>query len=847
MSGITRQIILIPGIMGSTLSQKQLTVWPKHISHIFDINFYDVLKDLDDNSISASSIISLVYNSLEKFLKTQCTEYTNFYYDWRQNNLFQPSILRGKINKNVDEVVIVAHSMGGIITKLFLNEYKNDPILLKIGKIVTLGTPFNGAPDAYKAILFGKSVPNELFPIILSKGESRKIIKYFPSIYQLLPNEDYCNYYASIDDYYLIKDDHCLSWKEIYNDIYKTLLKEVDLDVTLTFDKFYKALNSPLPPNITHHEIIGFNIPTLCNFIEKNGDYKGKFNDGDGTVPLYSALTNTSKKYFVKCDHGELTRSSIVHNILKKIFDNTEVQYGSKHKIYTFNDINSMDFKYKIVKIACPVVVYLKDKKGNTLYGSGENLQLDKLNIYSYNNKVQSIGDSIYFIVEDEDNSESFVIEGYDRGAVTISIDEYENGKLKKTGVFKSFNIDKGIKADLIISSIIDKFQLFINNGIEKIKQKLYILDSSTNKNNINLPKTKYSIIGEKINASDEGYLYGTGKVDLKIDNLEEGSYGVVQTWCSVNKNKPILIDNDNLTDLELKPGINNIIVYSKDALGNTEPIEEKTFYYLDIKDIKVKLKFNSLSYYVSVELNNKNLYKEIELIDLSLVENHTLTRITYDFIKRPMEIRVKDAFDIERRLNFTIDEDAIEKIIKSHKDSYKYIDSFMKGLQATDYKIYKKEEDSLVELKSSKEINIRNNTSLFILSDIFEVEILKEELLKVVFSNLYEEIDLNSSNSYSFTYKIFNNSSKEMLLCPNLKCYIGIKNENNAFKELYKLATNSNEDFTYTSNLIPKDLKSSLLNKNIFSEEFNRFFLIIQGKINGIKILRIHNIVFRY
>lgn len=847
MSDINRQIILIPGIMGSTLSQKQLTIWPKHISHIFDVNFYDVLKNIDDNSISASSIIPLVYNSLEKFLKTQCTKYTNFYYDWRQNNLLQSSILRGKINKNVDEVIIIAHSMGGIIAKLFLDEYRNDPILSKINKIITLGTPYNGSPDAYKAILFGKSVPNELLPIILSRNESKKIIKYFPSIYQLLPNQDYCNYYENINDHYLIKDNKGLSWKEIYDSIYKSLLKDVDLDVTITLDKFYKALNSSLPSHIVHHEIIGFNIPTLCNIIENNGDFKGKFNDGDGTVPLYSALTNTSKKYFVKCDHGELTRSSIVHNILKKIFDNTEIQYGSKHKIYTFNDINSMDFKYKIVKIACPVVVYLKDNKGNVLYGSGENLQPDKLNIYSYNNKVQSIGDSIYFIVEDEDNSESFVIEGYDRGAVTISIDEYENGKLKKTGVFKSFNIDKGIKADLIISSIIDKFQLFINNGIEKIKQKLYILDSSTNKDNINLPKTKYSIIGEKINASDEGYLYGTGKVDLKIEDLEEGSYGVVQTWCSVNKNKPILIDNDNLTDLELKPGINNIIVYSKDALGNTEPIEEKTFYYLDIKDIKVKLKFNSLSYSVSVELNDKNLYKEVELIDLSLIESNNITRINYDFIKRPMEIRVKDAFDIERSLNFTIDEDAIEKIIKSHKDSHKYIDIFMKGLGAVNYKIYKKDEGSLVELKSSKEINIGNNNSIFIISDIFEIEILKEELLKVIFNNLYEEIDLNSDRSYSFTYKIFNNSSKEMLIHSNLKCYVGIKDENNTFQEIYKLTSNSNEDFIYTSNLIPKDLKISLLNKNIFSEEFNRFFLVIEGKIHGVKILRVHNIVFRY
>ncbi|HAG43184.1 MAG TPA: hypothetical protein DCL31_07190, partial [Clostridium sp.] len=136
--------------------------------------------------------------------------------------------------------------------------------------------------------------------------------------------------------------------------------------------------------------------------------------------------------------------------------------------------------------------------------------------------------------------------------------------------------------------------------------------------------------------------------------------------------------------------------------MGNKEPIEEKTFYYLDIKDIKVKLKFNSLSYSISVELNNKSLYKEIELIDLSLIESDKLARINYDYIDRPMEIKVKDAFDIERSLNFTIDEDAIEKIIKSHKDSYKYIDLFMKGLQ-TDNKIYKKDNDMLVELKSSK------------------------------------------------------------------------------------------------------------------------------------------------
>ncbi|MFP3471478.1 hypothetical protein R0J90_15665, partial [Micrococcus sp. SIMBA_144] len=90
------------------------------------------------------------------------------------------------------EVILVAHSMGGIVAKLFLNQIQDSPLIEKISKLITLGTPWNGAMDSYKTLKYGKFIPEKKFRgQILNDKSSKEISSYFPSIYQLLPSYKY--------------------------------------------------------------------------------------------------------------------------------------------------------------------------------------------------------------------------------------------------------------------------------------------------------------------------------------------------------------------------------------------------------------------------------------------------------------------------------------------------------------------------------------------------------------------------------------------------------------------------------------------------------------------------------
>ena len=64
-----------------------------------------------------------------------------FPYDWRMGAQITANNLHDLIS-DYNEVVFVAHSMGGIVTEKYISEYGAD----NISKQITAGTPFWGAP-----------------------------------------------------------------------------------------------------------------------------------------------------------------------------------------------------------------------------------------------------------------------------------------------------------------------------------------------------------------------------------------------------------------------------------------------------------------------------------------------------------------------------------------------------------------------------------------------------------------------------------------------------------------------------------------------------------------------------
>ncbi len=247
-------IIFIPGIMGSTLSNHKGEVWPN--STILALSpFDDFLRVLrlgtdgstplepnnsDYNTIIANDIVRApsvpgygstdMYQALIDYLGIR--GYTTsgdsptlivFPYDWRKSitdtvSSLQISVTHILNQSNIKKVNIIAHSQGGLVARVYIDDKERAKT---VDKLITLGTPYLGAPVAFDAMHYGHecmipfpvTIPilNRQASICLSNGGTiKEVVQNQPSAYQLLPSS---NYFKVYDHGYLdINDGKSEEW-----------------------------------------------------------------------------------------------------------------------------------------------------------------------------------------------------------------------------------------------------------------------------------------------------------------------------------------------------------------------------------------------------------------------------------------------------------------------------------------------------------------------------------------------------------------------------------------------------------------------------------------------------------
>lgn len=151
----TDPVIVIPGILGSAEKNGVWQIDP--IMHTYD----DLIATLDANGYTPE------------------TDLFTFAYDWRNSNVTTAGLLKQKIDAvkeicECDEVDLVAHSMGGLVARQYVQsgDYDDD-----VDQIVFLGTPQRGAPKAYLMWEGGEFVTPSVFDGLTQrflKGEARK-------------------------------------------------------------------------------------------------------------------------------------------------------------------------------------------------------------------------------------------------------------------------------------------------------------------------------------------------------------------------------------------------------------------------------------------------------------------------------------------------------------------------------------------------------------------------------------------------------------------------------------------------------------------------------------------------
>jgi pimeloyl-ACP methyl ester carboxylesterase len=334
-------VVLLPGILGSVLSRNGDT-WAISPSAVLRAitSLGGSLKDLQltegghrasPDGIQATRVFKDTqiiphfwkidgYEKTARVLKETLAlddgdNYFEFPYDWRLDNRVAATQLaakveawlqarRNKLGKQDVKLILLAHSMGGLVARYFIERLGgwSDTRML-----ITFGTPYHGSLQALGFLVNG--YPVKIGPIKVF--DFSRVMRSFPSVYQLLPMFD-CLDIGAAD---------LATLRTAGNRI-----PGLDRDMLKDAVDFHDEIASALEANVRSaagsrryeiHPIVGTEQPTyLRATINRRGkaemhyDHPRYSRQGDTTVPWISAHPGDTRpieagKYFIEC-HGSL-------------------------------------------------------------------------------------------------------------------------------------------------------------------------------------------------------------------------------------------------------------------------------------------------------------------------------------------------------------------------------------------------------------------------------------------------------------------------------------------------------------------------------------------------------------
>src|SRR6476661_5305725 len=139
------RVLVLPGIMGSTLARKRLGIfedvlWLNPIEIALG-KLFELKLNGGASPYGASGVILLAYLKLKLRLKIGGFDVDFFPFDWRSSLTELGAQLAKAINNDAAaKVNLVAHSMGGLVARAALKQTGD-----KVAKLVMLGTPNYGS------------------------------------------------------------------------------------------------------------------------------------------------------------------------------------------------------------------------------------------------------------------------------------------------------------------------------------------------------------------------------------------------------------------------------------------------------------------------------------------------------------------------------------------------------------------------------------------------------------------------------------------------------------------------------------------------------------------------------
>lgn len=341
-SDIPDVVVLVPGITGSVLERDGREVWGTSIDTLLRGLFsgggmFDTLRlsgddpDVDDlgDGVRATRLVNDVhlfpgvcaidgYTRIARRLRQRLglspgTNYFEFPYDWRRDNRVAARALqrasrewlrRRRETHPEAKLVLLAHSMGGLVSRYFLEVLggRTDTRTL-----ITFGTPYRGSMSALDSLINGVKKAGVL--------DLTELTRSFTSIYQLLPIYP-C---ISTGDQAPVHLIDAMDALRLSQDQRTRLLaaNAFHRQIERAVDEHQKAASAPY----VLHPIVGIDQPTGQTAIVRDGTIeilrsRNTVNEsGDGTVPRLSATpieTGEVRAMYPVARHGSLQNTSAV-------------------------------------------------------------------------------------------------------------------------------------------------------------------------------------------------------------------------------------------------------------------------------------------------------------------------------------------------------------------------------------------------------------------------------------------------------------------------------------------------------------------------------------------------------
>jgi pimeloyl-ACP methyl ester carboxylesterase len=290
-------VLVLPGIMGSKLG-KERKLLPDDVLWIdpLDTTTGRLMKLAlpDGGAFRALGVINLAYLKMKLRLKIAGFDASFYPFDWRYSIAELGKQLAKTLAASPTKVSLVAHSMGGLVSRAALS---HTAASANVDKLVMLGTPNFGSFSPVQALRGEHSLAAKIAAVDLSHSAielAKKMFATFPGLIEMLPSPDH---WSGIDLYDASKwpdDKPKPSQKSLTSarNVQKTALAGAD-------DRFYL--------------IAGVNQETVVDFAQKDGKWTyGSSFEGDGTVPLNFCRLPNTKTYYIEEGHGSLPNNSRV-------------------------------------------------------------------------------------------------------------------------------------------------------------------------------------------------------------------------------------------------------------------------------------------------------------------------------------------------------------------------------------------------------------------------------------------------------------------------------------------------------------------------------------------------------